>query len=141
MTEEEPSLQVLVKELASIVKTLQGEVSELWKEKDGAVNVHCRQMNTPLQANERFREDEDVVEPMDDAESLLARDGEISKDDSGQSNAEGHTPKCKQCQLKEKPSWKQPLALSSITPRDANKISSPDAKWVKTPAQSWHLSS
>ena len=42
MTEEEPSLQALVKELASIVKTLQGEVSELRKEKDGAVDAPRR---------------------------------------------------------------------------------------------------
>ena len=84
--EEEPSLQALVKELASTVKTLQGEVSELRKEKDGAVDA-------PLRANKRSREDENVVEPQDDAESLLTRDGEVSEDDSGQSDAEGNTPK------------------------------------------------
>ena len=84
--EEEPSLQALVKELASTVKTLQGEVSELRKEKDGAVDA-------PLRANKRSREDENVVEPQDNAESLLTRDGEVSEDDSGQSDAEGNTPK------------------------------------------------
>ena len=80
--EEEPSLQALVKELASTVKTLQGEVSELRKEKDA-----------PLRANKRSCEDENVVEPQDDAESLLTHDGEVSKEDSGQSDAEGNTPK------------------------------------------------
>ena len=84
--EEEPSLQALVKELASTVKTLHGEVSELRKEKDGAVDA-------PLRANKGSREDENVVEPQDDAESLLTRDGEVSEDDSGQSDAEGNTPK------------------------------------------------
>ena len=54
MTEEEPSLQALVKELASTVKTLQGEVSELRKEKDRAVDA-------PRRANKRTREDEDVL--------------------------------------------------------------------------------
>ena len=46
--EEEPSLQALVKELASTVKTLQGEVFELRKEKDGAVDA-------PLRANKCSR--------------------------------------------------------------------------------------
>ena len=43
-----------MKELTSTVKTLQGEVSELRKEKDGAVDA-------PHQANKRTREDEDVI--------------------------------------------------------------------------------
>ena len=49
--EEEPFLQALVKKVASTVKTLQGEVSELRMEKDGAVDA-------PLRANKRSREDE-----------------------------------------------------------------------------------
>ena len=83
MTEEEPSLQALVKELASTVKTLQGEISKLKKEKDGAVDA-------PRWANKRTREDEDVIT---EAETLLTCDGKVSEEDSGQSDTEGNTPK------------------------------------------------
>ena len=107
--EEEPSLQALVKELASTVKTLQGEVSELRKEKDA-----------PLRANKRSREDENVIEPQDDAESLVTRDGKVSEDDSGQSDAEGQYPKAYAVSAEGEAFLKRPLAQSLITPRDAN---------------------
>ena len=128
--EEEPSLQALVKELASTVKTLQGEVSELRKEKDGAVDA-------PLRANKRSREDENVVEPQDDAESLLTRDGEVSEDDSGQSDAEGNTPKAYAVSAEGEAFLEATFGTKldyTARRKQLAKIGSPDTKWVKTPS-------
>ena len=124
--EEKPSLQALVKELASTVKTLQGEVSELRKEKDA-----------PLRANKRSREDENVIEPQDDAESLVTRDGEVSEDDSGQSDAEGNTPKAYAVSAEGKAFLEATFGTKlDYTARRKHlaKIGSPDTKWVKTPS-------
>ena len=128
--EEEPSLQALMKELASTVKTLQEEVSELRKEKDGAVDA-------PFRENKRSCEDENLVEPQDDAESLLSHDGEVSEDDSGQSDAEGNTPKAYAVSTEGKAfldaTFGKKLDYTARCKHLA-KIGSPDTKWVKTPS-------
>ena len=126
MTEEEPSLQALVKELTSTVKTLQGEVSELRKEKDGAVDA-------PRRANKHTREDEDVIT---EAETLLARDGEVSKEDSRQSDTKGNTPKAYAVSAKGEAFLETTFGTKlEYTARRKHlaKIGSPETRWVKTP--------
>ena len=92
--EEEPSLQALVKELASTVKTLQGEVSELRKEKAGAVDAPCR-------ANKRTREDEDVITEAKLSSLAMARS---ARKTVGKATPRAIPLRRTRCQLKVRPS-------------------------------------
>ena len=115
-----------MKELASTVKNLQGEVSELRKEKDGAVDV-------PRRANKCTREDEDVIT---EAETLLAHDGEVSEKDSGQSDTKGNTPKTYAVSAEGEAFLETTFRTKldyTVRRKHLAKISSPETRWVKTP--------
>ena len=83
MTEENPSLEVIMRDLASTVKRLQEEISGLKKE--GSVNAPCRKNKCP-------RDDGDIDEVEHDSETHHTRDGESSEDDIVPSDAKGNTP-------------------------------------------------
>ena len=129
MTEENPSLQELVKDLSTTVKNLQEEISEIRKDKEGTGDA-------PHRKNKRPRDDEDAGKSEADAETPCARDGELSEDDSGLSDAEGNTPKAYAVSPEGEAFLETTFGSQldyAARRKQVIKIGLPDTKWVKTP--------
>ena len=145
MTEENPSLEVIVKDLASTVTlrasalrekgsgharlsvSLQEEISGLKKE--GTVDAPRRQ-------NKRSRDDGDVDEAERDSETHHTRDGESSKDDKVPSDAEGNTPAAYAVSTEGEAFLETTFGSKldyAARRKQVDKIGAPDTKWVKTP--------
>ena len=126
MTEENPSLEVIVKDLASTVKSLQ-EISGLKKE--GTVDAPRRQ-------NKRSRDDGDVDEAERDFETHHTRDGESSEDDNIPSDVEGNTPAAYAVSTEGEAFLETTFGSKldyTARRKQVDKIGTPDTKWVKTP--------
>ena len=138
--EQTSSVEALVKDLASTVRNLQEEVSGLKRDKENAVDASRRK-------NKRPRDDEDVGESENNAETHHACDGKSSEEDSGTSDTEaGNTPKAYAVSTEGKAFLEATFGSKldyTVRRKQVDKISSPDTKWVKTPVllQSWRPSS
>ena len=129
MNEENLSLEGLVKDLASTVKSLQQEVSGLKKDREGAASA-------PRPKNKRPRDDEDVADSESDAETHRTRDGESSEDESVvPSDAEGNTPRAYAVSTEGEAFLETTFGSKldyAARRKQVDKMGSPDTKWVKT---------
>ena len=127
MTEENPSLEIIIKDLASTVKSLQEEISGLKKE--GTVDAPC-------QKNKRSRDDGDVNEAERDSKTHHTHDGESSEDDNVPSDAKGNTPAAYAVSTEGKAFLETTFDSKldyAARRKQVDKIGAPDTKWVKTP--------
>ena len=129
MTEENPFLEVIVKDRASTVKSLQEEISGLKKDKEGTVDA-------PRQRNKCSRDDGDIDELQPDFKTHHTCDGESSEDDNVPSDAEGNTPTAYAVSTEGEAFLETTFGSKldyAARHKQVDKIGAPDTKWVKTP--------
>ena len=122
-------LQALVNDLASTVKNLQGEFSELKKDRDRTADDSRRKSKHP-------RDDEDAHGSESDTENSRARNGEVSKNNSDPGNAEDNTPKAYAVSAEGEAFLEATFGSKldyAARHKQVVKIGSPDTRWVKTP--------
>ena len=122
-------LQALVNDLASTVKNLQGELSELKKDRDGTADDSRRKSKRP-------RDDEDAHGSESDTENSCARDGKVSENDSDPGDAEDNTPKAYAVSAEGEAFLEATFGSKldyAARRKQVVKIGSPDTRWVKTP--------
>ena len=129
MMKENPALEVIVKDLASTVKSVQEEISGLKKDKEGTVN-------TPRWKNKCSRDDGDIDEVEPDFKAHRTRYGKSSEDDNVLSNAKGNTPTLYAVSTEGEAFLVNTFGSKldyAVRHKQVDKIGTPDTKWVKTP--------
>ena len=113
--EQNPSLKSLVKDLTSMVKNLQKEVSELKRDKKSSVDI-------PQQKNKRSCDEEDVgkLEVITDLTTLAM--ASLVRMIVGRATPRAIPPRRMLCQPKAKPSWRPPPASNLITWQGINRL-------------------
>ena len=126
---ENLSLEVIVKDLASTVKSLQEEISRLIKkDREGTVD-------TPHWKNKYSCHDKDIGEVVPNFKIHHTCDGKSSEDDSMLSSAEGNTPRAYTVSTEDEAFLETTFGSKlhyTARRKQVYKIGAPDTKWVKT---------